>query len=81
MTTDQEISKRRPINLTVREDILNEAKYLELNTSKAAEMGIINAIKNAREQEWLETNQDALSAHNKRVEKIGVLLAPNWASE
>ncbi len=79
--SEQETSKRRPINLTIRTDILNEAKSLKLNASKAAETGIIAAIKIAREEEWLETNSSAILAHNKRIEKDGPLLTPNWASE
>jgi len=40
--------KRRPINLTIREDVIRQAKSLELNTSKAAEAGIVKAIKDAQ---------------------------------
>lgn len=75
----QDAPKRRPINLTIREDILKDAKELNLNTSKAAEYGIAQAIKEAREQAWLNENKSALSAHNKRVEESGTLLTPNWA--
>ncbi len=79
--SEQEVSKRRPINLTIRADILNEAKSLKLNASKAAETGIMAAIKIAREEEWLKANSSAILAHNKRIEKDGPLLTPNWASE
>ena len=81
ISSHQEASKRRPVNLTVREDVLDEAKSLQLNASKAAEAGIINAIKNAREQEWLEESKIALKAHNARIEKSGTLLTPDWISE
>ncbi len=74
-----ETSKRRPINLTIREDVLKDAKELNLNASKAAEHGIVQAIKDARAQAWLEENKHALSAHNKRVEENGTLLTPSWA--
>jgi antitoxin CcdA len=79
-TSDQELSKRRPINLTIREDVLKEAKSLKLNASKAAEAGLVHAIKEARAREWLEVNKQALIAHNKRVEKEGTFLKPDWAS-
>lgn len=81
ISSHQEISKRRPVNLTVREDVLDEAKSLHLNASKAAEIGIINAIREARAEEWLEESKIALKAHNVRVEKSGTLLTPNWVSE
>ena len=70
--------KRKAINLTIREDILQEAKKLQLNASKAAESGILSAIKKAREQVWLEDNKLALMAHNQRIENEGPLLSPEW---
>ncbi|WP_339826585.1 type II toxin-antitoxin system CcdA family antitoxin [uncultured Parasphingorhabdus sp.] len=73
--------KRRPINLSIREDILSEAKALKLNASKAAEAGIAAAIKQAREDNWLAENQDTIAAHNQRVAESGPLLVPDWADD
>lgn len=70
--------KRRPVNLTIREDILRDAKDLNLNASKAAELGISNAVREAQAQRWLEDNKQALMAHNQRVEESGTLLTPAW---
>ena len=77
-TSEQENSKRRPINLTIRADLLKEAKDLKLNASKAAETGIANAVKAAREETWLAENKKALQAHNKRIDNEGTLLTPEW---
>lgn len=74
-------SKRRPVNLTIREDVLKEVKALKLNASHAAETGMIAAVKRAREQEWLKSNQEAITAHNKRIDKDGTLLAPTWVRD
>ena len=70
--------KRKAINLTIREDILKEAKNLKLNALKAAESGILAAIKEIREQAWLKDNKLALIAHNQRIENDGPLLTPEW---
>ncbi len=78
-THETETAKRRPVNLTVREDILKEAKALDLNTSRAAEAGIIAAIREARGQAWLAQNKAAIKAHNKRLEEEGVSIKPYWA--
>ncbi len=80
LSPEQKTSKRRPVNLTIREDVLSEAKSLKLNASKAAEAGIINAVREARAEEWLEANKLALQAHNKRIIKDGPLLKPSWVS-
>ena len=73
--------KRRPVNLTIREDILSDAKALNLNASKAAEAGIEAAIKQAREENWLAENREAIAAHNRRVAESGPLLVPDWADD
>ncbi|AMO72367.1 type II toxin-antitoxin system CcdA family antitoxin [Sphingorhabdus sp. M41] len=80
-TAHPQNSKRRPINLTIREDILSEAKALKLNASKAAEAGIEAAIKQAREANWLAENLDRIAAHNQRVAESGPLLVPDWADD
>ncbi|MEQ8627074.1 type II toxin-antitoxin system CcdA family antitoxin [Ekhidna sp.] len=69
---------RKPTNLTIRKDVLEEAKSLNLNTSKAAEFGIVQAIRELKSKEWVEHNQVAISAHNERIAKQGVLLKPKW---
>jgi len=80
-TSNSAPSRRRPVNLTIREDVLQEAKTLNLNASQAAETGIIAAVKQAHEQEWLKNNQKALLAHNQRIDKSGPLLTPSWARD
>lgn len=81
VSSDQENPKRKAVNLTIREDLVQEAKNLKLNTSRAAEAGITAAIKQVREEAWLAQNKDALQAHNARIEKSGTLLKPSWAEE
>ena len=73
--------KRRPVNLTIREDIMSDARALNLNASKAAEAGIEAAIKQAREENWLAENREAITAHNQRVAESGPLLVPDWADD
>ena len=73
--------RRRPVNLTLPEDLLSEAKTLNVNASREAEAGIRSAVKKAREQEWLKANRAGIDAHNKRVEKSGPLLTPSWAKD
>ena len=73
-------AKKRAVNLTIREDLIAEARKLDLNTSKAAEIGIIQAIKDASAAQWLENNKKAIAAHNKRVDEEGVLLTPDWSA-
>lgn len=74
-------TKRRPVNLTLPDGLLKEAKSLNVNASREAEAGIRSAIKRAQEEKWLKDNQAALQAHNARIEKSGPLLVPAWAQD
>lgn len=71
-------AKERPVSLTVRADLLSEAKALNLNASRAAEEGIELAVKKAKEDAWLLENRDAIAAHNERIAEHGTLLKPIW---
>lgn len=71
--------KRKGVNLTIREDVLAEARSLNLNASQAAESGIRDAIRKAREEEWRREAKPAIDAYNERIAKDGPLLVTDWA--
>lgn len=71
--------RRRSVNLTIREDIIDAAKSLKLNASKAAEAGIAQAVKEARSEQWRAENRAAIDAHNARMARNGPLLVSDWA--
>ena len=64
--------RRKPVNLSLRQDIVEKAKALNINVSRIAEDALIEAVRTARQQAWLEENADAIAEHNKRVEKVGM---------
>ncbi len=70
--------RRKRTNLTVREDVMAEAKALGLNTSRAAEAGIEAAIRDEKGRRWLEENREGIKAHNERIAREGMLLPPPW---
>jgi antitoxin CcdA len=80
-TTAHGTSKRRSVNLTIRSDVMETVRALHLNASKAAEAGMLQAIREVQEKQWLADNQAAFAAHNERVDTKGVLLTPDWQSE
>jgi len=81
ISVDGRAARRRSVNLTIREDVIAEAKSLSLNASQAAEAGLVAAIRQARAKAWREENRQAIEAHNARIEKDGVLLTPDWAQD
>tara|TARA_R110002072_G_scaffold166535_4_gene319779 strand:+ start:1724 stop:1975 length:252 start_codon:yes stop_codon:yes gene_type:complete len=75
-------AKRQRVNLTVREDVVSDAQALNINISRAAEAGIEAALKAEQSRRWREDNADAITAHNKRIEREGMLLpTPWWAQD
>jgi len=76
--TMREHQKKRPVSLTIRADLLDEARALDLNASAAAESGIEAAVRAAQQKHWLAANRKAIDAHNARIEEQGTLLTPAW---
>jgi len=66
---------RKAANLSLNSELLNQARALDINLSRAAEEGIAKAVKTERERRWLEENADAIRAESDYLEKNGLPLA------
>lgn len=66
---------RRSANLTINTGLLEEARGLQVNLSRAAERGIEAAVKAERERRWKEENREAIESSNRWVEEHGLPLA------
>jgi antitoxin CcdA len=67
---------RRAANLTLDRELLDEARALDINVSRAAEMGIARAVRAERAaRQWAEENADVVRSNNEYVEKHGLPLA------
>ena len=78
---DDIVPKKRPINLTIRADLLEQAKELDLNASQAAEAGIAAAVKVAREKAWREENMAAIKEYNEIVALEGLPFPVLWPDD
>ncbi|MDX2145273.1 MAG: type II toxin-antitoxin system CcdA family antitoxin [Rhodospirillaceae bacterium] len=65
---------RQSVNVSVRGDIVAQAKKLGLNLSQITEAALAHAINAAAFEDWKKANARALGAHRKRVERHGALL-------
>jgi antitoxin CcdA len=66
---------RRSANLLIDGELLNAAEHLSIDVSQAAEQGIAQAVRSARERQWLAENREALESYNAYVEANGLPLA------
>jgi antitoxin CcdA len=65
---------RKPTNLSLDPALLEEAKALDVNISRAAEAGLRKAVRKAKGEAWLRENAEALESWNEWVAKNGLPL-------
>jgi antitoxin CcdA len=66
---------RRATSLTLNRRLLEEARTLGVNVSRAAEEGLERAVRAARAQRWQEENAAGMEDYNRFIEAKGVPLA------
>lgn len=75
---DKKKIRRKPMNMSIREDIIAESKAYNINASEVSETALETAIKKAKSEAWLKENRDAIQAYNERVEREGLLVKSHW---
>lgn len=67
-------SSRKSANLTIDAQLVDEAKALKVNLSRAAQDGIARAVAKEKAKQWQEENAEAIQSSNEYVEKYGLPL-------
>lgn len=63
---------KKAANLSVRADLLEEARAYKINLSQTLEAALQVELKKEKERRWLEENRAAIDAYNRYVEKHGL---------
>ena len=63
---------KKPANLSINSDLLNEAKSLKINLSATLEAALLSELKAARRDLWLAENKEAIDTCNKLAESHGL---------
>ena len=66
---------RRSTSLTLDRRLLDEARELGVNVSRAAEEGLSRAVRAARGRRWQEENAAAMEDYNSFIDTHGVPLS------
>lgn len=74
METTLASTSRRPTNLSVSQSVLEEARSLEINLSRAAEDGIRQAVAAEKARRFRDEFADVIRSNNEYVEKHGLPL-------
>ena len=67
--------QRRPTNVSLDAALVDAARGLGINLSKACERGIAEQVAETRAARWIDENRDALASSNAHVEARGLPLA------
>ena len=62
---------KQATNVSVRSDLLAEAREAGVNLSATLERALREEIANLKRDRWRETNRDAIAAYNDYVEEHG----------
>ncbi|TPM29340.1 type II toxin-antitoxin system CcdA family antitoxin [Mesorhizobium sp. B2-3-4] len=67
--------QRKSVNTSIDSRLIEEAKALGINMSRAAEQGIAKAISAEKTRRWQEENKAAIESSNDYVKRNGLPLA------
>ena len=63
---------KKPTNLSINSDLLQQAKEHHINLSQALELRLIEILRDEKRRNWLEENREAMEEYNQRIETHGV---------
>ncbi|MDQ1362393.1 MAG: antitoxin CcdA [Pseudomonadota bacterium] len=62
---------KKPTNLSLNSDLLQQAKALNINLSAAVEQALAELVRQKQQELWLAANRDAIAAYNQHVLEHG----------
>ncbi len=71
----EKATPKRPTNVSLSADLVDEARQLGINVSEACQTGLAAEVKKAREAAWKEENRAAIESWNDYIRKNGLPLA------
>ena len=66
--------RRKATNVSLDSELLDAAKALGVNVSRACERGLAEQVAEMQSKQWLEENKEALESSNKFIEAHGIPL-------
>lgn len=63
---------KKPTNLSINSDLLQQAKEHHINLSQALELRLTEILRDEKQRNWIEENREAMEEYNRRIETHGV---------
>ena len=67
--------RKKPTNVSLSAELVEEAKRLGINVSEACQTGLAERVKQERDDAWKAENRDAIESWNEYTRKNGLPLA------
>lgn len=71
--------RKRPTNLSLSEDVLQQARALGINVSQVCDLHLREVVRSEQERRWRAEHTDFIAAYNEIVEREGLPL-DEWKS-
>ncbi len=65
------VGPKKSANLSINAELLQQAKELNINLSQTLEQHLAEIVRQARREQWLAENKEALDEYNRRIEAHG----------
>lgn len=65
-------ARKQSANLSIRSDLLRQARARKINLSKTLEESLEEILKKQDQQTWVEENREAMEASNRFVDEHGL---------
>ena len=65
-------AQKKPTNLSINSDLLQQAKEHHVNLSQTLELRLAEILRDERRREWQGENQEAIEEYNNRVAALGI---------
>jgi antitoxin CcdA len=62
---------KRPVNLSVNQELLEQAKAAGIPLSQTLEEALVAKLKAKRQAEWRQENREGIAAYNQRIAENG----------
>lgn len=63
---------KKPANLSINSDLLQQAKEHHINLSLALELRLTEILREEKRRNWIEENREAIEEYNRRIHAHGV---------
>jgi antitoxin CcdA len=63
---------RKATNLSIRADLLEQARVLNINLSREFELHLAEVVRKRQAEQWAQANHAAIEAYNRHLERDGL---------